>query len=185
MLVQRRIQEEIHGSKIDHQEMPLVKKSLEPSVNIPRDPTPTKPSIKLTPVETKPNNVRRSQQDEKPMSVSPNQMSQHPSSCSIDLHRTLSNHEFDVNEDDDDDDDDDQSTNEIVTRNQSKLDFHKTMTPMLVRRNDSEWKFVSFLFTLGSEKKTSNFERNYSKMVMNFQSSLVKMIFFIRRSFIF
>jgi len=114
MLVQRRIQEEIHGNKIAQKEIP-------PTNGFPDSP----PSKKLSPIEQKTPNVRHPQSDERFVSSSINDQQKKSSftNTSIDRISPLS-------------DDDDMSTNEIVARNQSsKLDFHKTMTPMIGKEN--------------------------------------------------
>lgn len=109
MLVQRRIQEEIHGNK----------------------PTPKQTngfhhdSPKPSPIEQKISHSRQSHSEEKFVSSSTNdqQKKSFITNTSIDRISPLS-------------EDDDMSTNEIVARNQSsKLDFHKTMTPMIGKEN--------------------------------------------------
>jgi hypothetical protein len=107
MLVQRRIQEEIHGNK-----------TVQNGTHTSDEHSPTSQDQ----IKPKTPNGRQSQSDEKMVSSVTNDQ---PKKCSttntsIDLISPLS-------------DDDDMSTNELVARNQSsKLDFHKTMTPMFV-----------------------------------------------------
>lgn len=96
MLVQRRIQEEIHGNKRS--------KSRQIEEN---------PTIKVE---------SRSSIEERVASTNGTDESKRISTNSIDLIPPLVS--------DHDDEDDEMSTNEIVARNQSKLDFHQTMTPM-------------------------------------------------------
>ena len=122
MLVQRRIQEEIHGNG---------NKGIQngkPETNgFHHSPPPPHPK-KSSPVERKTPNGRRSQSDERFLHEPPKKSPitkppvDHPSSFTDDG--------------DDDDDIDEMSTTELVTRNQSsKLDFHKTMTPMIGKEN--------------------------------------------------
>jgi hypothetical protein len=110
MLVQRRIQEEIHGNKTIQNEIRQTNGFHECSI-----------SEKISPVERKTPIGRCSQSDEKFV----DQQKKSPiTNISIDRLSPLSN------------DDDDMSTNEIIARNQSsKLDFHKTMTPMIGKEN--------------------------------------------------
>ena len=130
MLVQRRIQEEIHGNKtapsgtrttISFDESAAEHPSLS------QDYLPEVQQSKRPVVEQKPSsNGRRSQVEERvPSAVSVVPPKKSPN-ISVDLISALSDY----------DDDDDMSTNEIVARNQSKLDFHKTMTPMCVDMDD-------------------------------------------------
>jgi len=115
MLVQRRIQEEIHGNKTIQNEIRQTNGFHECSI-----------SEKISPVERKTPIGRCSQSDEKFVTSSINDQQQKKSpitNISIDRLSPLSN-------------DDDMSTNEIIARNQSsKLDFHKTMTPMIGKEN--------------------------------------------------
>jgi hypothetical protein len=112
MLVQRRIQEEIHGNKTIQNEKPQTN-------GFHHSPSPH--PKKTSPVERKTPNGRRSQSDERflheQQKKSPN------TNPSIERLSSLT-------------DDDEMSTNELVARNQSsKLDFHKTMTPMIGKEN--------------------------------------------------
>ena len=107
MLVQRRIQEEIHGSKVIQNGHPP-----------PSEPAPTK---KTTPDERKTPSGRRSQTTE---ILLHEQRKKSPiTNPSIGRGSPLT-------------DDGEMSTNEIVARNQpSRLDFHKTLTPMIGKEN--------------------------------------------------
>lgn len=107
MLVQRRIQEEIHGNK-------SIAREISPSIDL-------KPIKKSSPVERKTPSGRRSQPKE-PVVI--DQRKKSPSiNPSIDRASPLT-------------DDGEMSTNEIVARNQpSRLDFHKTLTPMIGKEN--------------------------------------------------
>jgi len=121
MLVQRRIQEEIHGNKSIQNEIRQTNGFHESPIseNIVHH-------IKTSPVERKTPNIRCSQSDERfvtSSSINDQQKKSPITNTSIDRLSPLS-------------DDDDMSTNEIVARNQSsKLDFHKTMTPMIGKEN--------------------------------------------------
>lgn len=109
MLVQRRIQEEIHGNKPNEKPTNGFHHSPKSSPII---------DLKLT-------NGRQSQSEEKFLSTSTNDQAKKSiiTNTTIDRISTLT-------------DDDDMSTNEIVARNQSsKLDFHRTMTPMIGKEN--------------------------------------------------
>jgi hypothetical protein len=113
MLVQRRIQEEIHGNKTIQNE-----KAQTNGFHHSPLPHPKKSS----PVERKTPNGRRSQSDERFLLEPPKK----PLTTSPSMNRLSS---FT-------DDDDEMSTTELVARNQSsKLDFHKTMTPMIGKEN--------------------------------------------------
>jgi hypothetical protein len=123
MLVQRRIQEEIHGNK-------TIQNEIRPTNGFHHSPVPQNQgqrsqSTKPSSAERKTPNGRRSQSDERFLSSSINdQQKKSPiTNTSIDRLSPLS-------------DDDALSTNEMVARNQSsKLDFHKTMTPMIGKEN--------------------------------------------------
>lgn len=133
MLVQRRIQEEIHGNKIVLREVPpIITTAATIIADINKESTSVLPDkvqpsqclshVKILTVEPKPPNGRRSLSIEKnPASSGNDQTKKSPiRNTSHDRVSTISN-------------DEDTSTNEIVARNQSsKLDFHKTMTPMFV-----------------------------------------------------
>ena len=144
MLVQRRIQEEIHGNK--------------PTIN---GIHPPKEQLSTTKDDPKPKilNGQHIQSDEKIVSAITNdQQKKSPTTnTSIDHISPLS-------------DDDDMSTSEIVARNQSsKLDFHKTMTPMFVYGNGEEEKnqILILYFRIGKE----NFELRKKLFEHNDESS--------------
>lgn len=107
MLVQRRIQEEIHGNKTIPNEIP--------------PPSNPKPMKKSSSDERKTPSGRRSQ----PKEIFVNE--QRKKSPSINLSNDRASPLTDDGE---------MSTNEIVARNQpSRLDFHKTLTPMIGKEN--------------------------------------------------
>ncbi|CAM4880089.1 unnamed protein product [Rotaria socialis] len=133
MLVQRRIQEEIHGNK-------TIQKEIKQSMNIisSNETSPTSldtsqrsqsaHNIKQLTVESKSQNTRRSQSDDKVPSSPANDQPRKSSltNTSVDRVSHLS----------DNVEDDDPSTGELVVRNQSpKQEFHKTMTPMIGKEN--------------------------------------------------
>jgi len=130
MLVQRRIQEEIHGNKTTQNETRQtnnINDTIHEHLPTPQQPCQRSQSthhVKRISMEPQIPNDRRSQSDERIVSSLINDQHKQSSTTntSLDLIQPLS-----------DDDDDDMSTNEIVARNQSsKLDFHKTLTPMFV-----------------------------------------------------
>ncbi|CAF5129873.1 unnamed protein product, partial [Rotaria magnacalcarata] len=133
MLVQRRIQEEIHGNK-------TTQKEIKQSMNIitTNDTSPTSldnsqrsqsaHNIRQLTAEPKSQNTRRSQSDDKALSSPANDQPRKSSltNTSVDRASRLS----------DNVEDDDPSTGELVVRNQSpKQEFHKTMTPMIGKEN--------------------------------------------------
>ncbi|CAF5071284.1 unnamed protein product, partial [Rotaria magnacalcarata] len=133
MLVQRRIQEEIHGNK-------TIQKEIKQSMNIitTNDTSPTSldnsqrsqsaHNIRQLTAEPKSQNTRRSQSDDKALSSPANDQPRKSSltNTSVDRASRLS----------DNVEDDDPSTGELVVRNQSpKQEFHKTMTPMIGKEN--------------------------------------------------
>jgi hypothetical protein len=129
MLVQRRIQEEIHGNKTTQNEIRQTNgfhdSSNEHSPKS-QDRSQSVHHIKPSSIERKTPNDRRAQSDERFVSsVINDQQKKSPiTNTSIDRILPIS------------DGDDDMSTNEIVARNHSsKLDFHKTMTPMIGKEN--------------------------------------------------
>jgi hypothetical protein len=114
MLVQRRIQEEIHGNKsiqngilhTSNEQLPAPDNHIKPKISNGRQPHSDEIIV---------SSLTNDQQKKSPTT-----------NTSIDIISPSSS----------DDDDDDESTNEIVARNQSsKLDFHKTMTPMIGKEN--------------------------------------------------
>ncbi len=126
MLVQRRIQEEIHGNKTTQNETRQTN-NIHEHLPTSQQHSQSAHHVKRISMEPKPPNDRRSQSDERIVSSLINDQHRQSSAtnASLDLIQPLS--------DNDDDDDDDMSTNEIVARNQSsKLEFHKTLTPMFV-----------------------------------------------------
>ena len=140
MLVQRRIQEEIHGAK----PTPSEPNQTNNFNNINHDPPPILPDQDQRPLgnmhyvkgvnteQTAPTD-RRVQSDEKILSPSANdpQKKSPVTKTLIDLIPPLSDCVSD----------DDMSTNEIVARNHSsRLDFHKTLTPMFVDESFLEKK---------------------------------------------
>ncbi|CAF4602738.1 unnamed protein product [Rotaria sp. Silwood1] len=132
MLVQRRIQEEIHGNKTIQNEMhqkSIINISNEHATTLP-DRSQTVHHIKQLTVEQKLPNDRRSQTDAKFLSTSTNDQQKKPSTANTSIDR-ISQYSDNAGGEDDD-----VSTNEIVTRNQSsKSDFHKTLTPMIGKEN--------------------------------------------------
>jgi hypothetical protein len=122
MLVQRRIQEEIHGNKtISNETRPTpirIESSPVEQTIVSQD---CQSHVRHQTSEQKSSNGRRSQVECKGALLSIDDLPKRSSNTSIDLIESLT----DVN-----DEHDDLSTNEIVARNQSKSDFHQTMTPM-------------------------------------------------------
>ncbi|CAF1240131.1 unnamed protein product [Adineta ricciae] len=135
LLVQRRIQEEIHGAK----PTPSEPDQTNNFNNINHDPPPILPDqhqrplssthyVKGVNIEQKVPTDRRVQSDEKLLSPSTNdpQKKSPVTKTLLDLISPLSDAVSD----------DDMSTNEIVARNHSsRLDFHKTLTPMIGKEN--------------------------------------------------
>ncbi|CAF1426007.1 unnamed protein product [Adineta ricciae] len=135
LLVQRRIQEEIHGAK----PTPSEPDHTNNFNNINHDPPPILPDQQQRPLsgthyvkgintEQKVLTDRRVQSDEKILSPSTNDPQKKASVTKtlIDLIPPLSDAVSD----------DDMSTNEIVARNHSsRLEFHKTLTPMIGKEN--------------------------------------------------
>ncbi|CAF3639551.1 unnamed protein product [Adineta steineri] len=182
MLVQRRIQEEIHGNKT------TIKNEIRPTNNF-NDPTYEHLSksqdncqrsqsahhIKRTIVDQNIPNERRAQSQERILSPIINEPRKKSpmTNISIDLISPISENN---NNNDNIDDDDDMSTNEIVARNQSsKLDFHKTMTPMIGKENFELRKKLfenpdelSFTDAIPSFNEAINTSKSSSRQSLNY-----------------
>ena len=134
MLVQRRIQEEIHGNKKGNPEAAQENHSDEPKLEHSPLSHPVQPAAAKCPaVEQKVSSARRPQIDERVVVSSTIDQPKKCLNIPADVISPALQHVHADHSHADDDVDDDVSTNEIVARNQSsKLDFHKTLTPMFV-----------------------------------------------------
>lgn len=136
MLVQRRIQEEIHGGKSVVQEKRppnRVEENLIEHPSTPQDRPSPSPGRKSIPIESRVSNSRRSQIEERVASSTGSDACKRVSNSSAELPPPLS-------------DDDEMSTAELVARNQQKLDFHQTLTPMFVKYFSEKKNVRHFIF---------------------------------------
>ena len=135
MLVQRRIQEEIHGNKKVNPEAAQESHSDETKLEHSPSSHPVPPAAKRPAVDQKTPSGRRSQLEERVVVSSTIDPPKKCLNIPADVISPAPEHAHDDHPHADEDVDDDVSTNEIVARNQSsKLDFHKTLTPMFVER---------------------------------------------------